>query len=442
MRLAALQLQARAAPVGTGRSAGALRTTKTSSGRLPPRRDRDVPVALVRGEHDVRGPVGPPLQRAHGAVEQVLAAVEPGEVQLGYQVVLVEDEPRAAPLQPQCRQEQQVGRVAGVDHVDRADLAGQPDRVPQRRSVLPQIAGRPSGGRAQRVAVDPHPVDLRLRLRVPLLPPGTDDVHLPARVAQRRALLPHPPVERHRQVLHQDQRAPVRPGAAGCVFERSCHQARPMYPGSARRASASGRWMRSTITGLSPWGSADKHGRVPGPDQAHLGVLEHLVDGVREQLREVRQPGLDVLAVRAEQPGEAHVGVVDPQVVPLAEEPLRQLDERALAEVVGAGFEGQPEQAHPALAGALDQLHRALQMVGVGGQHVGEDGHRDVGPLRRVDQAAQVLGQAGATEGEAGPQVGGADVQLAVGQEHVHHLVRVHARAPGTPRPARSRSRS
>ncbi len=232
MRLAALQLRLgryRLEPVGVGCAA------HHEDVLWPPAAtaQRDVPVALVRGEHDVRGPVGQPFQRAHGAVEQILAAVETGEVQLGHQVVLVEYEPRPAPLQPQCRQEQQVGRVAGVDHVDRADLAGQPDRVPQRRSVLPQVAGRSSGGRAQRVAVDAHPVDLRLRLRVPLAPPGTDDVHLPARVAQRRALLPHPPVERHGQVLHQDQRAPGRPVAAGRVTKQGPRT--PVRPGAPRR---------------------------------------------------------------------------------------------------------------------------------------------------------------------------------------------------------------
>ncbi len=175
---------------------------------------RDVPVALVRGDDDVRRPVGHPFQRAHRPVQQVLAAAEPGEVQLGHQVVLVEDEPRPAPLQPQGGEEQQVGRVAGVDHVHRADLPGQPGGVPQRRSVLPQIAGGTAGGRAQRVAVDPHAVDLRLGLGVPLGAPGADDVHLPARVAQRRALLPHAPVERHGQVLHQDQRAAAADPAA------------------------------------------------------------------------------------------------------------------------------------------------------------------------------------------------------------------------------------
>ncbi len=237
MGLAALQLRLRRyrpEPVGVRRAAH----HEDVLGPPTAAAQRDVPVALVRGEHDVRGPVGPPFQRAHGAVEQVLAAVEPGEVQLGHQVVLVEDEPRAAPLQPQRRQEQQVGRVAGVDDVDRADPAGQPGGVPQRRSVLPQVAGRPSGGGAQRVAVDPHPVDHRFRLGVPLLSLRADDVHLPARVAQRRALLPHPPVERHREVLHQDQRATGPPVAADRVIERCVTKQgprTPVRPGAPRR---------------------------------------------------------------------------------------------------------------------------------------------------------------------------------------------------------------
>src|ERR1043165_6600045 len=64
------------------------------------------------------------------------------------------------------------------------------------------------------------------------------------------------------------------------------------------------------------------HGRVLAPDQADLRVVEDLLDRRAEQLTEVRQPRLDELPVRAEQSRHRHVGVVDAQVVALAEQPL------------------------------------------------------------------------------------------------------------------------
>ena len=71
-------------------------------GALPPRSSATSPVALVGGDDDVGRPVGQPLRaRTTRAVQQVLAAAEARQVQLGHQVVLVEDEPRAAPLQRQ-----------------------------------------------------------------------------------------------------------------------------------------------------------------------------------------------------------------------------------------------------------------------------------------------------------------------------------------------------
>src|SRR5579885_1060202 len=43
---------------------------------------------------------------------------------------------------------------------------------------------------------------------------------------------------------------------------------------------------------------------VRGPDYQDLGMLEHLLDRVREQRREMRDPLLDEIAVCADQSGE------------------------------------------------------------------------------------------------------------------------------------------
>src|SRR6266496_2212342 len=71
--------------------------------------------------------------------------------------------------------------------------------------------------------------------------------------------------------------------------------------------------------------------RVFAADDGDFGVVEHFFDGAREQLAEVRQAALDVFAVGTHQPGQADVGVVDLQVVALAQQPLGELDQRGLA---------------------------------------------------------------------------------------------------------------
>ena len=186
-------------------------------------------VALVGGDDGVRGAVGAPLQQAHRPVHRVALLAEPREVELGHEVVLVEDDPGAAGLRAQRGEEQQVRRVAQVDHVDRRallDALDQPVRVPEGGAVLLEVALRPPGGGHEGVAVDPDAVDDDLGLGVPLRPERADHLDLPAVAGEGLALLPDPPVERDREVLDDDQGstrqgrhippvgdAPPRPGA-------------------------------------------------------------------------------------------------------------------------------------------------------------------------------------------------------------------------------------
>ena len=65
----------------------------------------------------VRGPVRPALQRPQHPVGQLRAVREPGLVQLGAQVVMVEDEPGAVEgAKSQGDRPEDVRRVAGLDH--------------------------------------------------------------------------------------------------------------------------------------------------------------------------------------------------------------------------------------------------------------------------------------------------------------------------------------
>ena len=62
--------------------------------RLPLRPDRDVAVGVVGGDHVVRGPVRPALQRAQPQVRQLRPVGKPGLEQFRAQVVVVENELR------------------------------------------------------------------------------------------------------------------------------------------------------------------------------------------------------------------------------------------------------------------------------------------------------------------------------------------------------------
>ena len=208
---------------------GALRTTNTRSGALRPRSIAASPIALVGGDDDVGEPIGQPLERDHAAVEEILSAPEARQVELGHQVVLIEDHPRAAELERQRDQEQQVGRVADVDDVEAAEAAREPPGAPERRRVLAQVAGRrrrsprsagSGGSRSRRSA--------RTARGPACSPCGQIDRDLVAGVAQRLALLPDAPVERNREVLDDDERPTRRHrGTRPCVRARRCRAAGP-----------------------------------------------------------------------------------------------------------------------------------------------------------------------------------------------------------------------
>ena len=84
-------------------------------------------------------------------------------------------------------------------------LQREPGGVPQGHRVFTQITKRSARRRAQRIPQDAHAVDHRFALRVLLGSLRADDGDLIACVRQSAAFLPDPPVERHRQVLDEDQ---------------------------------------------------------------------------------------------------------------------------------------------------------------------------------------------------------------------------------------------
>ena len=149
------------------------------------------------------------------------------------------------------------------------------------------------------------------------------------------------------------------------------------------------------------------------PTTIGLRVLEDLVDRSHHQPRDVRDLVQDVVAVRADAAGEVHVLVVDREIVALADQPLDELDHRALAQVVGAGLEAEAEDADlrccrlSITACTPRSICRSLLgSIGV------EDRQLHVERLRLVEQRPHVLRQARAAERKAGLQVVRREVEL------------------------------
>jgi predicted ATPase with chaperone activity len=173
---------------------------------MPPARDRDLPVRLVGRDRHVRHLEREALEPDHELPEEV-AAPELRLVELRVDVVVVEDEFLAQELEETADEEEEVRRVARMDHVEAAreeDAPRQEERVEERGGVLDRVAQRALGLHREVVAVDRDAVDL-LETALEPLARGADDRDRVARVAERARLLPHPPVERAGKVLDEDQ---------------------------------------------------------------------------------------------------------------------------------------------------------------------------------------------------------------------------------------------
>ena len=97
-------------------------------------------------------------------------------------------------------------------------------------------------------------------------------------------------------------------------------------------------------------------------------------------------------------------------------------DQRRFAQVVGAGLEGQADEANLARTGSQHFLDGVFDVDLVGGQDAGVHGQIDIALFAEIDRGAQVLGQTRAAEGIARLQVGLGDVELGVAADQIHDL--------------------
>ena len=105
-------------------------------------RDRDALVRLVGGERDLGGPEGQLLEQQHQLPEQA-APAELGFVQLRIGVVVIEQEFLAEQLPEAADQEEQVGRIAGMDDVEALPEEYSPaqgEREGERGGIFEQVS--------------------------------------------------------------------------------------------------------------------------------------------------------------------------------------------------------------------------------------------------------------------------------------------------------------
>ncbi len=182
----------------------------------------DLAVQGVRDDDMVRGRVRRAFEELQPACQGRVGVLEAGFVDLGTQVVLVEHEAHAERTEEQGERPEGVGRVARLDDVEavpHVDLRRQPEGDDPAVGELPEEADDAVGGGRGPVAVDADAVeDLEPRV---FGAARTDDRHAVARVAERLGLQPHASIERHRQVLHDDQN----PRIAASAIVATEHQA-------------------------------------------------------------------------------------------------------------------------------------------------------------------------------------------------------------------------
>ena len=94
-----------------------------------------------------------------------------------------------------------------------------------------------------------------------------------------------------------------------------------------------------------------------------LAVRDDVLRVLDEQVGDVRQPLGDVSQVGAGQARQADDGVVDPDLEAASDKPFGELDQRAVAKVVGFRLETQAEEPDAAPAGRVHHVESGGDLV-------------------------------------------------------------------------------
>ena len=95
----------------------------------------------------------------------------------------------------------------------------------------------------------------------------------------------------------------------------------------------------------------------------HVRTLERFIEVINNMAGHVWEGPHQVFTVGAHEAGEPDPLVVQPDLVPLAEESLDQLEVRTLAKIVGAVLERECQDGDSVSSVLLDPLQRATRCV-------------------------------------------------------------------------------
>ena len=223
------------APFGIRREAldaGEIRTGthhENALGRHPAALDGNAAVGFVGGDGDVGSLEGELL----GEPQQMPKDPAPAELRLvefRVGVVMVEHEALSREnLEEKPDQEDEVGRIAGMDHVEAVappHLEREHELPEQRDRVFDEIGRCAPRLDRQGMAIDPDAVDHLVRALIAGAL-GADHRHLVTRIAERGRLRPGTAVERNREVLHHDQHSELTPHRSTSQESRAPWRVKP-----------------------------------------------------------------------------------------------------------------------------------------------------------------------------------------------------------------------
>src|SRR6266404_3167864 len=141
----------------------------------------------------------------------------------------------------------------------------------------------------------------------------------------------------------------------------------------------------------------------------------------------MRNDLFDVLAIGTGEAAKRNVLVPNFYFEALAHEALDQLHLRALAQIVGAGFEAQSELCNFLFARVYHHFDGTINVLGIARHERLEQWKFEIELFGFVGDGSQILRKAGTAEGEARRKICGRNVQFGVGGKNFRDRVRVDA---------------
>src|SRR6266403_2410105 len=141
----------------------------------------------------------------------------------------------------------------------------------------------------------------------------------------------------------------------------------------------------------------------------------------------MRNDLFDVLAIGTGEAAKRNVLVPNFYFEALAHEALDQLHLRALAQIVGAGFEAESELRNFLFARTHHHFDGTIDVLGIARHERFEQWKFEIELFGLVGDGSQILREAGTAESEAWRKICGRNVQLGVGGKNLRDRVRVDA---------------